>query len=150
MVSPRPVPPYFRVMLPSACVKAEKRSAWYSGVTQAAPDRLITRSKISITFTLPISQKEKIERIPGVEAVTYATWFGGYYKDPKDYFPQIAYEGARSFALYPEFIIDSAVLKTFDTERNAAIVGVSTMERLGWKVGDAVQLTGMKIGRAHV
>lgn len=118
-------------------------SAWYAGVTQAAPDRLITRSKISITFTLPLAQKEKIARIPGVEAVTFGTWFGGYYKDPKDFFAQIAFEGPESFTLYPEFIVDTAGLRAFGSERNAAIVGQATMERFGWKVGDAVQLTGM-------
>jgi putative ABC transport system permease protein len=118
-------------------------AAWYAGVTQAAPDRLITRNKISITFTLPLAQKEKIERILGVEAVTYGTWFGGYYKDPKEFFAQIAYEGAESFELYPEFIIDSAALKAFETERNAAIIGSALAERFEWEVGDAVTLTGM-------
>lgn len=118
-------------------------SAWYAGVTQAAPDRLITRNKISITFTLPVAQKEKIERIPGVEAVTSGTWFGGYYKDPKEFFAQFAFAGPESFDLYPEFIVDTAAMRAFATERNAAIVGIATMERFGWKVGDAVQLTGM-------
>lgn len=118
-------------------------AAWYAGVTQAAPDRLISRNKIGITFTLPVSQKQKIERMPGVIGVTYGSWFGGSYKDPKDFFPQIAFEGVNSFSLYPEFIVDSAALKAFATERNAAIVGSATMQRFGWKVGDAVRLTGM-------
>ncbi|HEX9751751.1 MAG TPA: FtsX-like permease family protein [candidate division Zixibacteria bacterium] len=118
-------------------------SAWYAGVTQAAPDRLITRSKISITFTLPLAQKSKIERISGVEAVTHGTWFGGYYKDPKDFFAQIAFESAESFKLYPEFLVDSAALSDFTRERNAVIVGQVTMERFGWSVGDVVTLTGM-------
>ncbi len=118
-------------------------SAWHAGVSQAAPDRLITRSKISITFTLPLAQKQKIERIPGVQAVTFGSWFGGYYKDPKDFFAQIAYEGTESFKLYPEFVVDSSALNAFARQRNAAIVGTALMERFGWKVGDAVQLTGM-------
>lgn len=118
-------------------------AAWYAGVSQAAPDRLITRSKISITFTLPIAQKEKIERIPGVKAVTFGTWFGGYYKDPKDFFAQFAVEGPRYFDLYPEFVIDSTALNTFGRERNAVIIGQDLSERFGWKVGDVVTLTGM-------
>lgn len=118
-------------------------SAWHAGVTQAAPDRLVATNKIGITFTLPLAQKQTIERIPGVAAVTYAAWFGGYYKDPKEFFPQIAFEGARSFALFPEYIVDSAALVAFDSERNAAIVGRATIERFGWHVGDGVRLTGM-------
>jgi putative ABC transport system permease protein len=118
-------------------------AAWYAGVTTAAPDRLITRNKISITFTLPIAQRDKIAKIPGVEGVTFGTWFGGYYKDPKEFFAQFAYEGARVFDFYPEFVIDSAALHAFATERNAAIIGSGLAERFGWKVGDAVTLTGM-------
>ncbi len=118
-------------------------AAWHAGVTQAAPDRLITRSKISITFTLPIAQKEKIEKVPGVEEVTFGTWFGGYYKDPKDFFAQFAVPGSQYFTLYPEFLIVPDVLETFDRERNAAIVGKGLADRFGWEVGDAVTLTGM-------
>jgi putative ABC transport system permease protein len=117
-------------------------TAWYTGVEQASPNRLVTRSKISITFMLPLSQQRKIERIPGIDIVTHGTWFAGYYKDPKDFFPQIALEGSRTFELFPEFIIDSAAIRAFDTERNAAIVGAATMERFGWQVGDVVRLTG--------
>lgn len=118
-------------------------AAWNAGVTQAAPDRLITRSKISITFTLPIAQKQKIEQVPGVEEVTFGTWFGGYYKDPKDFFAQFAVPGSQYFNLYPEFLIDSSALATFDRERNAAIIGAGLAERFGWDIGDAVTLTGM-------
>jgi len=117
-------------------------AAWYAGVNQAAPDRLITRSKISIGFDLPLAQKQKIERIPGVLAVTYGSWFGGIYKDPRNFFPQIAFEGEQSFKLYPEFIVDSAAMAAFVNERNAAIVGEATMKRFGWKVGDAIRLQG--------
>ncbi|MBD3298822.1 MAG: FtsX-like permease family protein [candidate division Zixibacteria bacterium] len=118
-------------------------AAWHAGVTQAAPDRLITRSRISITFTLPIAQKEKIEQVPGVEEVTFGTWFGGYFKDPKDFFANFAVPGSQYFNLYPEFLVEPDVLETFDRERNAAIIGAGLAERFGWEVGDAVTLTGM-------
>jgi putative ABC transport system permease protein len=117
-------------------------AAWYSGVSQSAPDRLVTTSKINITFTLPISQKEKIERIPGVKQVAHGTWFGGIYKDPKNFFAQFAFEDAGMFHLYPEFIVDSATMHAWETQRNAVIVGVETMTRFGWKVGDIVRLQG--------
>ncbi|MEW5702193.1 MAG: FtsX-like permease family protein [Candidatus Zixiibacteriota bacterium] len=117
--------------------------AWYAGVAQAAPDRLICRSRISITFDLPVAQKPKIERIPGVAAVTSGSWFGGIYKDPKNFFAQIALESVESFRFYPEFIVDSAALAAFASERNAVIVGEATMKRFGWKIGDVIRLQGM-------
>src|SRR5258707_14283990 len=43
--------------------------------------RVVVRSKISIANNLPARQRPIIERIPGVEAVSPFTWFGGRYKD---------------------------------------------------------------------
>lgn len=117
-------------------------TAWNLGVKTAAPDRLVTRSKISITFTLPVAQKSRIERVPGVTGVTHCTWFGGIYKDPKNFFAQVALEGVETFRFYPEFLIEPEALQAFAAERNAAIVGTTLAERFGWKVGDTIRLKG--------
>ncbi len=117
-------------------------SAWYAGVAQAAPDRLVARSRISITFTLPVSQKERIARVPGVLGVTHGNWFGGVYKDPKNFFAQVALEGAESFAFFPEYVVAPEALQAFAAERNAAIVGRALVDRFGWKLGDVVRLQG--------
>lgn len=117
-------------------------AAWYAGVEQSAPDRLITTSKINITFTLPLAQKQKIERIAGVEQVGHGTWFGGTYQDPKNFFAQFAFENADMFRMYPEFILDSATITAWNSQRNAVIVGTETMERFGWTVGQTVPLKG--------
>jgi putative ABC transport system permease protein len=117
-------------------------TAWNLGVKTAAPDRLVTRSKISITFSLPLAQKSKIERIPGVAGVTHCSWFGGIYKDPKNFFAQIALEGPETFAFFPEYLVDPAAMEAFTNERNAAIVGTTLAKRFGWKVGDSIRLKG--------
>lgn len=117
-------------------------TAWYVGVKTAAPDRLVARNRISITFTLPLAQKQKIERIPGVVGVTHNSWFGGIYKDPKNFFAQIALEGAESLRFFPEFVVDPAAVAAFGKERNAAIAGASLAQRFGWKVGDVIRLRG--------
>lgn len=117
-------------------------AAWYLGVSTAAPDRLVTRSRISITFTLPVSQKLKIESVPGVVGVTSGTWFGGIYKDPKNFFASIALGGPESFSFYPELAVSPEALAAFGAERNAAIVGADLMKRFGWHVGDAIRLQG--------
>src|SRR5882724_4202275 len=43
--------------------------------------RVVVRNKISIASFLPARQRPIIERIPGVEAVSPFSWFGGRYKD---------------------------------------------------------------------
>jgi len=117
-------------------------AAWYAGVENAAPDRLVSRSKISITFTLPVAQKEKIARVPRVVGVTHGTWFGGIYKDPKNFFANIALESAESFAFFPELLVEPEALKAFAAERNAAIVGSALVDRFKWKIGDVIRLNG--------
>ncbi|MFQ6009313.1 MAG: ABC transporter permease, partial [Candidatus Zixiibacteriota bacterium] len=116
--------------------------AWYSDVKASSPNRLITRNAVSMIFTLPLSYKEKIERIEGVNAVSYAQWFGGIYVDPKNFFAQFAVDHTTFFDLYPEYIVPPDQLEAFMKERNAAIVGRKLADRFGWSIGDPVRLTG--------
>src|SRR5690606_30479603 len=67
-------------------------SAFEMGAELAGEDRLISIHKISLIQPLPISHITKIAGIDGVEDVTHASWFGGYYQDPKNQFAQFAVE----------------------------------------------------------
>ena len=50
--------------------------AWYAGADAASKTRLITRSSISLAFTLPISYESRIKGVEGVTTVARSTWFG--------------------------------------------------------------------------
>src|SRR5579884_2132871 len=52
--------------------------------------RLVTRHRVSLTFSLPGFYREKIRAIPGVVSVVPVSWFGGIYKDqkPENFFAQ--------------------------------------------------------------
>ena len=117
-------------------------SAWYAGARAAAPDRLITRHAVSIVFTLPMSYKEQLESVPGVEAVTYANWFGGIYIDASNFFQQFCVDHTTNFKIYPEFNIPPDQFEAFNKERNAVIVGRGLADRFSWKIGDKVSLIG--------
>src|SRR5512139_1190766 len=43
--------------------------AWYSGANSAAPNRLVTRNAISLTFAMPLAYRERIRAVDGVQAV---------------------------------------------------------------------------------
>src|SRR5512142_2298217 len=49
--------------------------------------RLVTRNGMGWIFNLPMAVKEKILAVHGVKRVSAVTWFGGVYKDLKDFFP---------------------------------------------------------------
>ncbi|OGC77172.1 MAG: ABC transporter ATP-binding protein [candidate division Zixibacteria bacterium RBG_16_50_21] len=117
-------------------------TAWYSGADAAAPDRLATRSAVSIIFPLPLAYKEQIEKIDGVEEVTYANWFGGIYVDPQNFFANFAVDPPTFFKIYPEYLVKPEYMEAFNRERNAAIVGTKLADRFSWKIGDQVNLIG--------
>ena len=77
------------------------RVAFNSSANVEGYDRLITTSKLSITQSLPYSLLTQIESTPGVANVSYATWFGGIYQDPKNFFANYAV-GPGFMELYPE------------------------------------------------
>ena len=52
-------------------------------------DRLVVRNRISITQPIPGTYERRIAMIPGVTAVARASWFGGIYQDPKNFFGQL-------------------------------------------------------------
>jgi putative ABC transport system permease protein len=117
-------------------------AAWYAGVEASAPNRLIVRNAVSFTFPLPLSYKNGIVAVPGVDGVTYALWFGGIYIDERNFFPQFAIDPTTWFDIYPEFRLPPEQKTAFVRERNAAVVGVKVAERYGWKLGDTVRLRG--------
>lgn len=103
--------------------------------------RMVTRNAISIVFLVPRSYYEKIQAVPGVRSVAWANWFGGIYRDPRDFFPNFAVNETY-LSLYPEIVVPQDQLEAFRAERTAAIAGRRLMERFGWTLGQNVTLRG--------
>ena len=116
--------------------------AWYAGANASSDARLITRNAISLIFPLPINYREKIRQVDGVKTVSFGNWFGGVYKEPKNFFPKFAIDPATYFRLYPEFIISDAERAAFARDRRGAIVGRKLAERYGFKLGDSIPIIG--------
>jgi putative ABC transport system permease protein len=116
-------------------------AAWYAGVDSAASDRLFARNKTSIIFPLPLAYVDKIKNVPDVSNVGYENWFGGYYKDPKNFFAKFAADD-NVFDLFPEAIVPADQMKAYKEDKQGAIVGSYLAEKQGWKLGDRVTITG--------
>ena len=124
------------------------KGAFNQGSDVAGTDRLVTINKVSIIQPLPISYRDRILRIPGVKAVTFDVWFGGYYQDPKNFFPSFAIDPENQRVVYSELIVPEDQWKRFLGDREGAIVGESLAKRFGWKVGDRVPLEAPIYGGA--
>jgi len=110
------------------------------GVSVAGADRLMVRHRVSITQPLPASYQRRIASAPGVEAVVHSTWFGGIYREPRNFFPQMAVLPEAHLSMYPEFLLSEEQRESWFRNRSGAIMGRKTAERFGWKVGDRIPL----------
>ena len=117
-------------------------SAWYAGAEGASNARLITRNSISLVFPIPVSHYDRIRQVDGVKRVSWANWFGGVYKEPKNFFPQFAVDPESYLALYPEYVLSDAERDAFIKDRRGAIVGRKIADTYGFKAGDMVTLKG--------
>jgi putative ABC transport system permease protein len=116
------------------------RAAFSMGIELAGADRLMVLNKISIIMPLPESYGERVRMIDGVKDVTHANWFGGYYRETKNAFANMAVEPESWLRMYPEFNLPEDQKKAWLTDRTGAIVGFDTAKRFGWKVGDRIPL----------
>jgi putative ABC transport system permease protein len=104
--------------------------------------RLIVSNKLGIVFPLPLAYRGRLTSVDGVDGLSYASWFGGIYQDPSNFFANFAIDPDTYLPLYPEMVITPEHKQAFMADRIGALVGVRTMERFGWKVGQTVTLTG--------
>lgn len=103
--------------------------------------RVAVRNKISIANLLPARQRPLIERIPGVEAVTPFTWFGGKYQNEESMtFAQFAMDPKQLRAVFGEAKMTVEGYAAFEAQRDACIIGKVTAEKYKLKVGDRITL----------
>jgi putative ABC transport system permease protein len=116
------------------------QQALMGGVSMAKADRLVVRHKVSIIQLLPASYKARMERIPGVALATHQTWFGGWYRDRKNFFMQNPVVPEEFLDIHPEFILRPEEKQAWLATRTGAIVGIKTATKFGWKIGDKVPI----------
>jgi len=104
--------------------------------------RISVINKAGLVYPLPYAYLQKVRAMPGVVAATSWTWFGGMV-DPNEgvQFPSFSVDPGSIFAVYEDYEIAPEQRADFARYRDGAIVGRSTLERMGWKIGDQVSLS---------
>ncbi|SAL59798.1 ABC transporter permease [Caballeronia telluris] len=115
--------------------------AWYAGAAAASNARLVTRNAISLVFPLPLSYENRIRGVEGVTTVARSNWFGGVYRDPKNFFAQFAVSD-NYLDLYPEFILPAAQRADYLRDRKGCLIGRQLATQFGFKVGDVIPIKG--------
>lgn len=107
-------------------------------------NRVIVRRNTSLVDAMPEAYRQKIEQVPGVVGVCPANWFGGIYKEdkPKYMVAQFYVDPKTLFDVHPEYQISPEEKAAFQQERTAAVAGKKIADKLGWKIGDVIELKG--------
>ena len=115
------------------------RTAFNASSNVAGYDRMVVASRLSITQMLPLRLEAQIRQVDGVENVARAAWFGGIYRDQRNFFPNFSV-GEGWFDIYPEYVISDEHEAAFESTRNGAVVGPALADKYGWEVGDMIPL----------
>jgi len=94
-----------------------------TGSAQAA-QRLISRHRVSLTESMPIYYREKMQTVPGVVAVAPTQWFGGLYKNdkPENFFAQFGTDPQAIFKVMIDFKIPPDQLEAWQRDQAGAVV----------------------------
>jgi putative ABC transport system permease protein len=79
--------------------------------------------------------------VPGVSEVTWISWFGGYYQEPKNFVFALPVDTETYFNLHKgEFVVADAQMQAYRNTRAGALVNDALMKKFGWKIGGKVPL----------
>jgi putative ABC transport system permease protein len=109
-------------------------------ISAAGAQRLVTAGRVASAH-LPVSYGQKIARTHGVQAVTFYSGFGGYYREPKNHFDVLAFDAGSVLDVFPEFHLAPGEKTRFETDRMGAIAGDVLAERMGWHVGQFIPVS---------
>lgn len=110
--------------------------------TDDTSNRLVVTSRISSTEPLPISLLDKIAKMEGVRAVSYATRLRAYYREPQNVVGASAVDPHLSAVTFGrDFDLSPSLLQHLGENRDGALVGRALADSQGWQVGQRITLT---------
>jgi len=110
------------------------------GSTESSPLRLISRHAVSLAFPMPMAHLQRIKAVPGVKEAMPFNWFGGIYKDEKNFFANFAVDATKLRDVLPELKMSDAEWQAFTSDRQGVIVGQKLVKLYGFTPGQRITL----------
>ena len=104
--------------------------------------RLVCHAKAGLSFSMPEAYAAKIAELPHVNGVDSWNGFMGIYHDVKNQFPNVAVDQSATDTVWPDWRLTREASQAFQHERIAALVGLDTMKRFNFHVGQRIVLKG--------
>lgn len=102
---------------------------------------LIVSARSSPIQHLPVSYRARLERLPGVRAVTPVYFIEALWKDPDSVIPSLSLDPTTLFSFFPGWKLPDEQKKQFMNEKSAAIAGRHTAQKYGWKAGERLHVS---------
>jgi putative ABC transport system permease protein len=110
------------------------------GTEEASPLRLVSRHAVSLGFVIPMAHMEKMKAVPGVKDVMPFNWFGGIYKDERNFFANFAVDARKLRDVVAEVKSSDAEWQAFINDRQGALVGKKLVTLYGFTPGQRITL----------
>ena len=107
---------------------------------ESNPLRLMTRHAVSLGFVMPMAHVERIRGVPGVKNAMPFNWFGGIYKDEKNFFANFAVDATRLKDIMTELKMPDEQWQAFINDKQGAIVGQKLVTLYGFTPGQRITL----------
>lgn len=104
-------------------------------------DRLVTVNKINFTQSMPFAYWGRVQGVDGVQAITHASWFGGYFQDVRNFVQSFVVDMDSYLIVYPELEMPADQRAALSERRDCVAVGVDLAEQYEWSVGDRFPLS---------
>src|ERR1700675_5011737 len=85
----------------------------------ASSTRIAAHNKAGLAYSIPMAYRQRIAKVPHVEAVLAQSWFGGVLHDVTDQFPNFAVDHEEVGKVYPDWNISPEALEQFQKIRTA-------------------------------
>jgi putative ABC transport system permease protein len=111
-----------------------------NAVIKTFNNHLFTGNKNGTGQGVPVAYLERIRKVPGIKAVTHWTFFGGFYREPRNNVAVLATD-SHVFEVYSQdFKLPKAQIAAMASTRTAAVVAKPLADKHRWKIGDRVTL----------
>ena len=110
------------------------------GGEEASPLRLVSRHAVSLGFVIPMAHLQKMKTVPGVKEAMPFSWFGGIYKDERNFFANFAVDARKMRDVITEIKMSDADWQAFINDRQGAIVGAKLVKLYGFTPGQRITL----------
>jgi putative ABC transport system permease protein len=104
-------------------------------------NRLVATNRISPAQSLPIAYAGRIARLPGVKDVSWAQWFGGYFREPRNAIASYAVDVESFIRVSPDIVLPDDQKQAFIANRDGLLVGRDVAELYGWTINQRIPFT---------